>query len=125
MLRLLRRPLNLPPDRLLEIHLPRHNHRREPGAPGSRFPDRSERPAELGEPFALGHAAPGWHLRRRGVDAGFGEQGDVLVLLVGHGPVGVSEADTDFGFALVQQVPVVEGGHGARGGDAEGLAVGR
>ena len=45
------------------------------------------------------------------------------MLLVRHGSLGVLEAGTNLGFALVQHVPVVEGGHEARGWDAEGLAA--
>ena len=41
-----------------------------------------------------------------------------------HGPVGVVEAGADFGFALVEHVPVVERGHGARRWDDEGVAGG-
>ena len=41
-----------------------------------------------------------------------------------HGPVGVLEAGAGFGFALVEHVPVVERGHGARRWDDEGVARG-
>lgn len=41
------------------------------------------------------------------------------MLLVRHGSVSVLKAGTDFRFALVQHVPVVEGEHGARGWDDE------
>lgn len=102
MLRLLRRPLNLPPDRLLEIHLPRHNNRREPDVPGARFPGRSKHSAQLGEPFALEKTVADWYLRRRRVDASFGEQGDVLMLLIRYGLINVSKTDADLSFALIQ-----------------------
>lgn len=126
MLLLLRRQINLPLDRRFEIHLPRHNNRREPHASRTRLPDAPLRAAQLGEPFALGRAATDGQLRCDRVDAGFGQQGDVLALLVRHGSVGVVEAGADLGFALVEQVPVFEGVQGAGGWDDEGLvAVGR
>lgn len=109
--------------RLLKIHLPRHNHSAEPRPLRLSLPDTPERTSQLRDPFSFRQVATGWHLRRSRVDAGFGEQGDVLMFLGRHGAVGVLEADADFGFALVQHVPVVERGHGALRWDDEGLAA--
>ena len=118
------RPCQFALHRFLKVHFARHNHGVEARSLGPRGPDGAERAAQLGEPLGFGHVAAGGHLGRGRVDAGFGEEGDVAVLGVRHGSVGVLEAGADFGLALVQQVPVVERGHGAGGWDVEGFAGG-